>query len=839
MIRSESVLADGGALRAQGVELRVLDADTADGSSRVYNVDLRREGAAQAGGAAGYAGRSFSATHRMPLYGRTWTTSLSTLAAFDAARDRSGVWITGAVGTIGSALFTALVWLLATLRARAVALAESMAVSLRRTEETNRRIVETALDAIVSMDAADRITGWNPRAESMFGRPRDEALGRTVAETIVPERLRETHNLGFAQFLATGKSALLGTVTETSVLGRDGSEIAVEMAITSIHDGAGTSFAAFIRDISERKRAEATVQGYLVEVERAHQALGQQARALAKQATELAEARDAAEAANRAKSDFLATMSHEIRTPMNGVLGMTTLLLDTPLTAEQRDFATAIQTSGDALLTLINDILDFSKIEAGRMSFEPIRFDLRVVLEEVVELLAPRALEKDVEIVLRYPPSSATRFVADPGRIRQVAMNLASNAVKFSHHGHVLIDVDLVSVAAEEALVRIRVVDEGIGIPADKIPLLFQRFSQADSSTTRRFGGTGLGLAISRRIVEMMGGEVSVESRAGEGSTFAFTMRLPLDPEPAPVGVPRAQIDGVRCIIVDDVPINRRIVEELTASWGMRPTAAESAANAMQLMREAADAGDPFEVGLLDLRMPDVDGEELARAIRADARLSGTLLVLLTSASERGLAARFTEAGFHGFLAKPFRASDLHDLLATIWSQRATSLPNQLVTRHSIADARASEIVTPAAATSAAALPRSGLRVLVAEDNPVNQKVAVRMLQKLACSVDVAANGVEAVDMATRFPYDVVFMDCHMPEMDGYAATRAIREALRAERRPTIIAMTANAMAGDRETCLAAGMDDYVTKPVRIDAVRAALANACPADAAAADAAAV
>jgi PAS domain S-box-containing protein len=629
-------------------------------------------------------------------------------------------------------------------------------------------------DAIYFKDTESRFTRVSRHVHLRGLSSPDEAVGKTDFDFFSEEHARQSYE-DEQRIIRTGKPIIDKIEKETFPGGEIGWVLSTKVPIRD-SEGRVTGLVGASRDITERVRME----------------------------EELRQARDVALESARLKSEFLANMSHEIRTPMNGVIGMTDLLLETSLDADQHEFAETIWTSADALLKIIDDILDFSKIEAGRLTFETLDFDLRHVVEGTAELIAERALAKNLELVSLVHADVPAQLRGDPGRLRQVLTNLVGNAVKFTERGEVFINVEKEEETDAFVMLRFTVTDTGIGIGEEGRAQLFQPFTQADGSTTRKFGGTGLGLAISKQLVELMEGEIGVESAPGQGSTFWFTARLEKQPANAlPALAPRADLRGLRVLIVDDNQTNRKIMLCQTASWGMRAEAVAGAQEALARLRDAAARGEPFDVAALDLQMPGTNGFTLAREIKSDVAIANVRLVMMTSFSQRGHGKTALEAGIAGYLTKPVRQAQFFDCLAMVMgavdAPAPADPPSRLVTRHSLEEDKL----------------RSRLRVLVAEDNPVNQKLARLQIEKLGFGVEVVANGREAVAALAQQSYALVLMDCQMPEMDGYAATAEIRRREGSHRRTPIIAVTANAMKGDREKCLEAGMDDYIAKPVR------------------------
>ncbi|HKL01798.1 MAG TPA: response regulator [Desulfotignum sp.] len=566
---------------------------------------------------------------------------------------------------------------------------------------------------------------------------------------------------------------------------KDGSLVWILAKGEAIRDADGRAFrmAGSHSDITERKQAETELEEQTA-----------RANAMAVQA----------EMASIAKSEFLANMSHEIRTPMNGIIGMTGLLLETELDQEQNRYAQIVRTSGEALLNIINDILDFSKIEAGKLDLETLDFDLVSLLDDFAAALALRAEQKGLEIICSPDPEVPALLQGDPGRLRQILTNLTGNAIKFTQAGEVAVRVALVSETSDRVILRFSVQDTGIGIPKDKMALLFHKFSQVDASTTRQYGGTGLGLAISRQLVEMMGGTIGVESEPGKGSTFWFTADLGRQPRAGhPQSTVPADLNGIRALVVDDNATNREILLSHMAAWGMRPEPAADGTDALGALHRAVEAKDPFQVAVIDMQMPGMDGKDLGRAIQADPGLTDIRMVMLNSMGTRGDARHFTQMGFSGYMTKPAQHQELQGVLSLALAQEKSSNVQPIATRHTAREALKISV-------------DSNAHILLAEDNIINQQVALGILDKLGLQAHAVANGLEALQALESFGYDLVLMDVQMPEMDGLEATRRIRSAQSSvySHDVPIIAMTALAMAKDKDACLAAGMNGYITKPV-------------------------
>jgi PAS domain S-box-containing protein len=669
-------------------------------------------------------------------------------------------------------------------------------IDRRRAQEELDRFFSLSLDMLCVVGVDGYFKRVNPAWARILGYTEAELLSRPYIELVHPDDRAATR-------IQAGRAASGHEIVyfENRYVHKDGTIRWLLWTSTPFPQQQIVYSAA--RDITERKAAEETMSSYARELERSQLALEDQTARLEQLVKELEIAKARAEEAVETKSAFLANMSHEIRTPLNGILGMTTLALQTKLSAEQHEYLDTVKSSADSLLGIVNDILDFSRIEARRLELEHVEFDLREVVGDAAKVLALRAGEKGLELACHIAADAPNVVLGDPGRLRQVLLNVLGNAVKFTDAGEVVLHVDVESATPARATLRFAVTDTGIGIPADKQRAIFQAFTQADSSTTRRFGGTGLGLAIALRLVELMGGRLWVESEVGRGSTFWFTGTFDRPPSASlePLVPKTAALDGLRVLVVDDNATNRRILEEMLASWHMKPTTVADAESALAALKRAVKQDEPFDVIIADRQMPVVDGYMLARRVRQDRQFARTPIVMLTSVGHGGESAR-RSAGVDAYLTKPVKHSDLLDALAMLF---------RVSTRRPREDR----------AAAPAAHPAKRLRILVAEDNLVNRKLVTKLLQKRGHYVDAVEHGRAALDLiesAAPAHFDVVLMDLQMPEMSGFEATAAIRAR---ERRGSghvpIIALTAHAMAGDRERCLEAGMDGYLSKPIEVN----------------------
>jgi PAS domain S-box-containing protein len=655
----------------------------------------------------------------------------------------------------------------------------SQVAQLAESRARNRAIVDNMVDGAIHIDGDGRLVALNGAAERMFGHDSDAIRGQPLSLLLTPEYRQQIETKIRLAAARPGTEAPLNAALEVQGLRRNGTVFPLYLAISEVIMGNYPVFTGIARDLTETKR----------------------------QMQELAETRDKAMAADRAKSQFLAVMSHEIRTPMNGVMGMLDLLRDGNLTEQQLEFIDTAEKSSNVLLGIINDILDLSKIEAGKLDLQALDFNLATTIEEVAAMVASNARDKDVEVVSYVSSDVPQRVRGDPYRLRQVLTNLMGNATKFTKEGEVVVEARPQESSGNGTLIRVEVRDTGIGISPEVAQRLFQPFSQADASTTRRFGGTGLGLVISKRLVEMMGGEIGVESTPGEGSTFWFTARL------APAHTDAEEIDadlhGTRVLIVDDNATNRIILEKYLSHWGAQPTSTDSAQAAIDALHRAVEQDQPFQLAILDMQMPEMDGIELAQLIKGDSALPDIPLLMLSSMGYPGETAR--RAGIAISLLKPVRQALLHEAVT-----KALGL--------------AANAAVPAKRETGPTR-QFKARILVAEDNPVNEKVVSKMLERLGTDILVATNGQRALEaIEADRSIDLILMDIHMPVLNGLEATRQIRERERENDLSPIpiVAMTASALTRDRDNCKAAGMNDFLSKPVKRNDLENALAQWLP-----------
>ncbi len=681
--------------------------------------------------------------------------------------------------------------------------------SRKRAEETKgllAAIVESSDDAIISKNLDSIITSWNSGAESLFGYPATQMIGQHISKIIPPDRLEEERHI-----IANLRQGISIRHFETVRRRKDGKTIDISLTVSPIRNDEGKVVGAskVARDITDRKRTEEELRITLEKVITANR--------------EAEEARQKAEIANNTKSDFLANMSHEIRTPLNSMIGLSEMLLETELSSQQENHIRTVMNSGETLLEIINDMLDLSKIESGKLELDPIPFDLEAAVDDTAELVAPKAREKEqqVELLVNFVPGTPRHVIGDQVRLRQILANLLANAIKFTPAGYILIVVEELSEALPEnsTKIKITVQDTGIGIPETKLNLIFEKFSQADVSTTRKFGGTGLGLSICRQLAHMMQGDVSAQSEQGKGSTFSVTLILERDPHPPAEALPadRALLAGKKALVVDDIEASRTIIAAQLATAGIKSVPAGNARDALSMLAAAQDKGVPFDFMVTDYILPEMESDmftTLAKTIYPDMPV-----VMVTAFAEKGYAQIFASVGCDAYLIKPVRTSQLLDLLAMIFTAKHAG-------RHL-------SMLTPLTVFRKGNPPKisedgsflEGAHILLVEDHRANRELVLKLLENFGCHAMAAHNGEEAIEMIKKHPFDLILMDCQMPEMDGFEASVILSEMKKRGEIPDIpiIALTANAMKGDREKCLESGMNDYLTKPLRKTSLRNAL----------------
>ncbi len=664
-------------------------------------------------------------------------------------------------------------------------LLSSTTANLIERESQYRAVVDNTIDGLITFDKTGTVKSFNPASKKIFDYTPEEIIGKNIIK-LIPNLFVDKQEDNYDICSITDENAIIDTIREVQGVRKNKRLFPLDLALSELTLPNGTKlFIAILRDITDRRKAE----------------------------TELNVAKEKAEESTRLKSEFLANMSHEIRTPMNGVIGMTNLLLETPLESKQITYANTVLSSANALLTILNDILDFSKIEAGKLDLEIISFDMQLLIEDIADLMAVRCREEGIEMLLRYSPNTTRYIKGDPGRVRQIMLNLLSNAVKFTNYGFVMIDVASKTIKDNKVEFTIKIIDSGIGIPKEQQKTIFNKFDQADQSTTRKFGGTGLGLSICTQLVNVMNGEIHVKSEKGKGSTFWFTIQLDpsdkVDTEHLPYNIKDLKdLKDLKILIVDDNETANIILEEQLKLLSMNISSASSAEEGLEKLHEAAKSDQPYQIVITDQCMPVMDGEEFGKTIKNDAELKNTVLIMLTSALKKGKGENLKDIGFNGYITKPTHPSELPQILSRVWQDQKTGKETHLITRHIIKE-------VPTAERSKIQL--TDTKILLAEDNKINQMVAVQILENIGCKVITAKNGMEAIDFYKQQSFDFIFMDCQMPDLDGYEASQTIRkyEADNERKHTPIVAFTANVMQGDREKCLNAGMDDYVGKPVK------------------------